>query len=108
MRRAAVSLAALALATGCRTLPSAVPLSLAGLLIVLLLGGCNDAQRGSLLGASAGALAGQALGHDSDATLLGAGIGGAVGYAIGHESDRRKRGHRYDHQRYDRRCYDRY
>ncbi len=46
------------------------------MLISLTMGGCQtDAQTGSLFGAGLGALAGQAIGHDTGATLLGTAIG---------------------------------
>jgi hypothetical protein len=62
-----------------------------------LLNGCNDAQGGALLGAGFGALAGQAIGGDTEATLLGTAIGTGAGYIIGNESDKQK--HRYhDHR----------
>ena len=56
------------------------------------LGGCNDAQAGALLGAGIGALAGQAIGHDTQATLIGAAVGTGAGYIIGNESDKATRG----------------
>jgi len=40
---------------------------------------------------SNGALAGQALGHDTKATLIGAGVGTAVGYGVGNEIDKNRR-----------------
>jgi hypothetical protein len=52
--------------------------------------GCNDAQGGALLGAGIGALAGQAIGGDTEATLIGAGVGTGAGYIIGNESDKAK------------------
>ncbi len=55
-----------------------------------MLGGCNDAQAGALLGAGIGALAGQAIGHDTQATLIGAAIGTGAGYIIGNESDKER------------------
>lgn len=55
-----------------------------------LLGGCNDAQAGALLGAGIGALAGQAIGGDTEATLIGVAIGTGAGYIIGNESDKEK------------------
>lgn len=55
-----------------------------------LLGGCNDAQAGALLGAGIGALAGQAIGHDTTGTLIGAAIGTGAGYIIGNESDKER------------------
>jgi len=58
---------------------------------IWLLGGCESAgQTGALLGAGAGALAGQAIGGDTKSTLIGAGIGGGVGYMIGSERDKKK------------------
>ncbi len=38
-----------------------------------------------------GALASQALGHDTEATLIGAGVGTAVGYGVGNEIDKNRR-----------------
>lgn len=55
-----------------------------------LVSGCNDAQSGSLLGAGVGALAGQAIGGNTEATLIGAGVGAGAGYIIGNESDKEK------------------
>ena len=55
-----------------------------------MLGGCNDAQAGALLGAGIGALAGQAIGHDTEATLIGAAIGTGAGYILGNESDKQR------------------
>jgi hypothetical protein len=57
-----------------------------------LLGGCNDAQAGSLLGAGIGALAGQAIGGNTEATLIGTAVGVGAGYMIGNESDKAKAG----------------
>lgn len=59
---------------------------------VLTLGsGCeNDAQTGGLIGAGIGALAGQAIGNDTEGTLIGTAIGAGVGYVIGNESDKKK------------------
>jgi len=52
--------------------------------------GCeSDAQTGALIGTGIGALAGQAIGGDTESTLLGAGIGAAGGYMIGNESDKK-------------------
>ena len=53
--------------------------------------GCeSDAQTGALIGAGIGALAGQAIGGDTESTLIGAGAGAAGGYIIGNESDKKK------------------
>jgi outer membrane lipoprotein SlyB len=53
--------------------------------------GCaTEARTGGLAGAGIGALAGQAIGHDTESTLIGAAIGGAAGYIIGNERDKMK------------------
>ncbi len=51
----------------------------------------TNTTRGAVTGAAAGALIGQAIGGDTEATLLGATIGSLLGYAIGKEMDRRDR-----------------
>jgi len=51
--------------------------------------GCeSDAQTGALIGRGVGALAGQAIGGDTEATLIGAGVGAVGGYMIGNERDK--------------------
>jgi hypothetical protein len=56
-----------------------------------LVAGCeSDAQTGALIGTGVGALAGQAIGGDTESTLIGAGAGAAGGYMIGNESDKKK------------------
>ncbi|MBW7988589.1 MAG: glycine zipper 2TM domain-containing protein [Planctomycetes bacterium] len=58
---------------------------------LLLISGCeSDAQTGALIGAGIGAIAGQAIGGDTEGTLIGAGVGAAGGYIIGNEQDKRK------------------
>jgi hypothetical protein len=52
--------------------------------------GCNDAQSGALIGAGIGALAGQAIGGDTEATVIGTAVGAGAGYVIGNESDKAK------------------
>jgi len=53
--------------------------------------GCeSDAQTGALLGTGVGALAGQAIGGDTESTLIGAAVGGGAGYMIGSERDKKK------------------
>jgi len=53
--------------------------------------GCeSDAQTGALIGTGVGALAGQAIGGDTESTLIGAGAGAVGGYLIGNESDKKK------------------
>ena len=54
--------------------------------------GCSKTQEGATWGAGIGALAGQAIGGDTEGTLIGAGVGALVGGAIGNsqqqEADR--------------------
>jgi uncharacterized protein YcfJ len=61
---------------------------------IALGGGCNDAQSGALLGAGIGALAGQAIGHDTGSTLIGTAVGAGAGYVVGNESDKAKQPYR--------------
>jgi len=54
-----------------------------------LLGACdNSAKSGTLIGAGGGALAGQAIGGNTEGTLIGAGIGALGGYIVGSEMDK--------------------
>jgi len=56
-----------------------------------LVAGCeSDAQTGALIGTGIGAIAGQAIGGDTESTLIGAGAGAVGGYIIGNESDKKK------------------
>ena len=58
---------------------------------LVFVGGCqNDAQTGALIGTGIGAIAGQAIGGDTESTLIGAGVGAVGGYIIGNESDKKK------------------
>ncbi|MCH8342836.1 MAG: glycine zipper family protein [Planctomycetes bacterium] len=66
-----------------------------------VLSGCNDAQAGALLGAGIGALAGQAIGRDTEATLIGTAVGAGAGYIIGNESDKAKHQRDHNHGNYD-------
>ncbi len=60
-------------------------------LSLVVVAGCeSDAQTGALIGAGVGALAGQAIGGDTQGTLIGAGVGAAGGYIIGNEQDKKK------------------
>jgi uncharacterized protein YcfJ len=53
--------------------------------------GCDsEAKTDSAIGAGIGALAGQAIGGDTEGTLIGAGIGAVGGYIIGNEADKKK------------------
>lgn len=59
----------------------------------LFLAGCNSSgmskgSMGGLGGAAGGALLGQAIGGNTEATLIGAAIGGALGYVVGNEMDK--------------------
>lgn len=57
---------------------------------VIFVAGCESkAGTGALIGAGVGALAGQAIGHDTTGTLIGAGAGAAGGYIIGNEMDKK-------------------
>lgn len=48
----------------------------------------NKGQQGVMGGAAAGALLGQAIGRDTEATLIGTAVGGLIGYVIGNEMDK--------------------
>jgi hypothetical protein len=59
--------------------------------ICLLFSGCAsgyNAQYGALLGAGAGALSGQAIGHNTESTLLGTAIGAGAGFMAGDAIDK--------------------
>ena len=51
----------------------------------------NKTQNGALIGAGAGALAGQAIGRNTKSSLIGAAAGSALGAAIGHNEDKKDR-----------------
>ncbi|WP_417910637.1 glycine zipper domain-containing protein [Candidatus Electronema sp. PJ] len=63
---------------------------MAATLSVLLLSSClaNKAQMGGAGGVAAGALAGQAIGRNTESTLIGAAVGGMLGYIVGNEMDK--------------------
>jgi hypothetical protein len=57
----------------------------------LFIAGCeSDAQTGTLLGAGAGALAGQAIGRNTQSTVIGTAVGAGAGYIVGNEADKKK------------------
>jgi len=63
------------------------------ILAAFLLAGClqTRGQQGVAAGGAAGALVGQAIGHNTEATLLGAAVGGVLGYIVGNEMDKNDR-----------------
>lgn len=50
----------------------------------------DASQAGAIGGAASGALLGQAIGHDTEATLIGTAVGGVLGYMIGNEMDKNR------------------
>ena len=56
-------------------------------------GQVNKGQSGAMVGAAGGALVGQAIGRNTEATLIGAAVGTMLGYIVGNEMDK------YDRQR---------
>jgi uncharacterized protein YcfJ len=57
--------------------------------VMLFACGCETkAQTGAAVGATGGALAGQAIGHNTTGTLIGAGAGALGGYIIGGQMDK--------------------
>lgn len=72
-------------------------ISLAALLSTTLVGcsGYNPSKGvyGTGIGAGAGAIAGQAIGGNTEATLIGAGAGALLGYIIGNEIDKYDKEH---------------
>ena len=64
-----------------------------GVVSVLTLTGCNKTESGASFGAGIGALAGQAIGGNTEATLIGAGIGALVGGAVGNDQQNQNQHH---------------
>ena len=50
--------------------------------------GMSKGGQGALIGAGAGAIVGQAIGHNTGGTLIGAAVGGMLGYIVGNEMDK--------------------
>jgi len=48
----------------------------------------NKGAQGAIGGAAGGALIGQAIGRDTQATLIGAAVGTMLGYIVGNEMDK--------------------
>ncbi|PID76918.1 MAG: hypothetical protein CSB24_04225 [Deltaproteobacteria bacterium] len=62
--------------------------------VILALTGCypqNRGQRGAAVGAAGGAVVGQAIGRNTEATLIGAAVGTMLGYIVGNEMDKADR-----------------
>lgn len=58
------------------------------LMLTACTGELNRGQSGAMIGAGGGALVGQAIGHNTEATLIGALVGTFVGYMVGNEMDK--------------------
>ncbi len=64
--------------------------------LIISVSGCPNQNisrgvQGAGAGAASGAILGQAIGHDTEATLLGAAIGTVLGYIVGNEMDKADR-----------------
>tara|TARA_Y100000310_G_scaffold327781_1_gene394678 strand:- start:610 stop:990 length:381 start_codon:yes stop_codon:yes gene_type:complete len=55
---------------------------------LLMMTGCDRVGEGATFGAGIGALAGQAIGGNTEATLIGAGVGALLGGAIGNDQQK--------------------
>jgi uncharacterized protein YcfJ len=62
-----------------------------GVSVLICLTGCNKVEEGASFGAVLGALAGQAIGNNTESTLIGVGAGAILGGMIG--NDQQKHGH---------------
>lgn len=60
--------------------------------LIFTLSSCGDTlnkgQKGAGMGAAGGALLGQAIGRNTEATLIGAAVGTMLGYIVGNEMDK--------------------
>jgi hypothetical protein len=64
------------------------------IITVFLVAGCANTgryntQKGSAIGAGLGAIAGQAIGRDTESTLIGTGVGALLGTIMGNLEDQR-------------------
>ena len=71
----------------------------------LYLSGCAtpgyyNTQKGAAIGGGLGAITGQAIGRNTEATLLGAGVGTLLGTLVGNMEDQRASQQRYVQQPY--------
>ena len=55
---------------------------LIALIALVSVSACTTAERDVAVGAGVGAIAGQAIGGDTESTLIGAGLGALAGYII--------------------------
>ena len=66
--------------------------ALAIIFLLITTSGCatttTKGTSGAVIGAAAGAIAGQAIGRDTKGTLIGAAVGGLLGYIVGNEMDK--------------------
>ena len=70
-----------------------VSLFMVGLMMVMMsscaeMNGMNKGQKGAIGGAAGGALLGQAIGRNTEATIIGAAVGTVLGYIVGNEMDK--------------------
>jgi len=56
-----------------------------GVSTLICLTGCNKVEEGASWGAGIGALAGQAIGNNTESTLIGAGAGAIIGGMFGND-----------------------
>jgi len=75
------------------------------IIVCLYLAGCAspgyyNTQKGAAIGGGLGAIAGQAIGRNTEATLIGAGAGTLLGTIFGNMEDQRASQQRYVQQQY--------
>lgn len=63
-------------------------------MVSILVAGCAstgqyNTQKGAAIGAGIGAIAGQAIGQDTESTLIGTGVGALLGTIVGNYEDQR-------------------
>ena len=72
-------------------------------IVTITLSSCSNptgGQKGAGIGGVGGALVGQAIGRNTEATLIGAAVGTMLGYIVGNEMekyDRRELNHAYEY-----------
>ncbi|MFC1829712.1 glycine zipper 2TM domain-containing protein [Thermodesulfobacteriota bacterium] len=64
------------------------------IIVPILVAGCAstgryNTQKGAAIGAGIGAIAGQAIGRDTESTLIGTGVGALLGTIVGNYEDQR-------------------